>query len=107
MGGTSYVSLPKEVGGIIEGNTFKNNGPEVHLRMDELGAKIRNNTVIIDADAETKISVGILDLQLRDAYAESLEITGNTFNVAPKTYAAVMNLRQLEGKEEAPVHHCQ
>ena len=103
MGGTSYVRLPKEVGGVIEGNTFKNNGTKAIYVMDELGVKIRNNTVIIDADAETKISVGILDMQLRDEYAEATEITGNIFNVAPKTYAAVMNLRQLEGTADAPV----
>lgn len=103
MGGTSYVSLPKEVGGIIEGNTFKNNGTKAIYVMDELGVKIRNNTITIDADVETKISVGILDMQLRDEYAEATEITGNTFNVAPKTYAAVMNLRQLEGTTDAPV----
>ena len=42
-------------------------------------------------------------MQLRDEYAEATEITGNIFNVAPKTYAAVMNLRQLEGTAEAPV----
>lgn len=103
MGGTSYVSLPKEVGGIIEGNTFKNNGTKAIYVMDELGVKIKNNTITIDADAETKISVGILDMQLRDEYAEATEITGNTFNVAPKTYAAVMNLQQLEGATDAPV----
>ncbi len=103
MGGTSYVRLPKEVGGIIEGNTFKNNGTKAIYVMDELGVKIKNNTVIIDADAETKISVGILDMQLRDEYAEATEITGNTFNVAPKAYCAVMNLRQLEGTANAPV----
>ena len=103
MGGTSYVRLPKEVGGVIEGNTFKNNGQKAIYVMDELGVKIRNNTINIDADAETKISVGILDMQLRDEYDEATEITGNIFNVAPKTYCAVMNLRQLEGKAEAPV----
>ena len=103
MGGTSYVALPKEVGGNIEGNTFKNNGTKAIYVMDELGVKIKNNTITIDADAETKISVGILDMQLRDEYAEATEITGNTFNVAPKTYAAVMNLRQLEGATDAPV----
>lgn len=103
MGGTSYVTLPKEVGGIIEGNTFKNNGNKAIYVMDELGVKIKNNIITIDADAETKISVGILDMQLRDEYAEATEITGNTFNVAPKTYAAVMNLRQLEGATDAPV----
>jgi hypothetical protein len=105
MGGTGIVNpnLPKEVGGIIEGNTIKNPGSKAIYVMDELGAKIRNNTIIIDADAETKISVGILDLQLRDAHNESLEITGNIFNVAPKTYCPVMNFRQLEGQADAPV----
>lgn len=103
MGGTSYVALPKEVGGVIEGNTFKNNGTKSIYVMDELGAKIRNNTVVIDAEANTKISVGVLDIQLRDAYDEATEIVGNTFNVAPKTYGAVMYLRQMEGQTESPV----
>ena len=103
MGGTGTVALPKEVGGIIEGNTFKNNGTKAIYVMDELGVKIRNNIITIDADVETKISVGILDMQLRDEYDEATEITGNIFNVAPKTYCAVMNLRQLEGTADAPV----
>ncbi len=103
MGGTSYVRLPKEVGGVIEGNTFKNNGTKAIYLMDELGAKVRNNVINIDADVETKISVGVLDMQLRDEYSEATEITGNIFNVAPKTYCAVMNLRQLEGTADAPV----
>lgn len=103
MGGTSYVALPKEVGGVIEGNVFKNNGSKSIYVMDELGVKIKNNTVIVEASAETKISVGILDMQLRDEYSEATEITGNTFNVAPVSYCAVMNLRQLEGTADAPV----
>ena len=103
MGGTNYVALPKEVGGIIEGNTFKNNGTKSIYVMDELGVKIKNNTITIDADAETKISVGVLDLQLRDEYSEPTEITGNIFNVAPKTYAAVIDLRQVEGTADAPL----
>lgn len=103
MGGTGYVALPKEMGGIIEGNTFKNNGTKSIYVMDELGAKIRNNTVIIDAEADTRISVGVLDIQLRDACDESTEITGNTFNLSPKTYGAAMYLRQMEGQTEAPV----
>lgn len=103
MGGTSYVALPKEVGGVIEGNTFKNNGQKSIYVMDELGVKIKNNTITIDADVETKISVGILDMQMRDEYDEATEITGNIFNVAPKSYCAVMSLRQMEGAESAPV----
>ena len=103
MGGTSYVALPKEVGGVIEGNTFKNNGGKSIYVMDELGVKIKNNTVIVEASVTTKTSVGILDMQLRDEYSEPTEITGNIFNVAPTAYCAVMNLRQLEGTAEAPV----
>ncbi len=103
MGGTSYVALPKEIGGVIEGNTFKNNGTKSIYVTDELGVKIKNNTVIVEADVTTKTSVGILDMQLRDEYSEATEITGNTFNVAPTAYCAVMNLRQLEGTADAPV----
>lgn len=103
MGGTTYVALPKEVGGVIESNTFKNNGTKAIYVMDELGVKIKNNTITIESTADTKISVGILDMQLRDEYAEATEISGNIFNVAPKSYCAVMNLRQLEGTSEAPV----
>lgn len=103
MGGTSTVALPKEVGGVIEGNTLKNNGTKAIYVMDELGVKIKNNTVIVEAGVATKTSVGILDMQLRDEYSEATEITGNTFNVAPAAYCAVMNLRQLEGTAEAPV----
>ena len=103
MGGTSYVRLPKEVGGVIEGNTFKNNGTKAIYVMDELGVKIRNNTVIIDTDAETKISVGILDMQLRDEYDEPTEIIGNIFNVAPTSQATAINIRQVDAKAEAPM----
>lgn len=103
MGGTSYVRLPKEVGGIIEGNTFKNNGTKAIYVMDELGVKIKNNTVIIEASAETKISNGVLDIQLRDEYSEATEITGNVFNIAPKSYCAAMYLRQLTSTAEQPM----
>lgn len=103
MGGTTYVSLPKEVGGIIEGNTFKNNGTKAIYVMDELGVKIKNNTVIIEASAETKISNGVLDIQLRDEYSEATEITGNVFNIAPKSYCAAMYLRQLTSTAEQPM----
>lgn len=103
MGGTSYVSLPKEVGGIIEGNTFKNNGTKAIYVMDELGVKIRNNIITIDADVETKISVGILDMQLRDEYDEATEITGNIFNVAPTSQATAIYIRQVDAKAEAPM----
>ena len=103
MGGTGYVALPKEVGGIIENNIFRNNGTKSIYVMDELGAKIRNNSVYLDMSVEMEnSSAGILDVQLRDQYDEPLEITGNTFNLAPYKYCPAISLRQVEASENAP-----
>lgn len=103
MGGTGYVALPKEVGGIIENNIFRNNGTKSIYVMDELGAKIRNNSVFLDISVEMEnSSAGILDVQLRDQYDEPLEITGNTFNLAPYKYCPAISLRQVEASESAP-----
>lgn len=103
MGGTGNVALPKEVGGIIENNIFRNNGTKSIYVMDELGAKIRNNSVYLDMSVEMEnSSAGILDVQLRDQYDEPLEITGNTFNLAPYKYCPAISLRQVEASENAP-----
>ena len=103
MGGTSYVALPKEVGGVIEGNTFKNQGSKAIYCYDELGVKVRNNTVILTSDVTTNVTMGALDFTLRDTYTQSSEITGNTFNLAPSMNTAAMYLRQMAGTAEAPV----
>ena len=102
MGGTSYVALPKEVGGVIEGNTIKNSGTKAIYLYDELGAKVRNNTVIAEASAETNYGVGVLDASVRDEYAEATEITGNTFIIASPKYCPVINIRQMEATADAP-----
>ena len=101
MGGTSTVALPKEVGGIIEGNTFKNNGRFMLYAYDELGAKIRNNTFIID-NADVKMSNGVIDINVRDEHAEATEITGNVFNLSSANTLAAIYVRQMEAKAEAP-----
>lgn len=103
MGGTGYVALPKEVGGIIEGNTFKNQRSKAIQALDELGIKIRNNNILIDGSVGfTGSSVGILDIQVRDEYSEPTEITGNTFNINASYYCPVINIRQMEAKTDAP-----
>ena len=101
MGGTSTVALPKEVGGIIEGNTFKNNGRFMLYSYDELGAKIRNNTFIID-NADVKMSNGVIDINVRDEYAETTEITGNIFNLNSSNTLAAIYVRQMEATTDAP-----
>ena len=101
MGGTSMVALPKEVGGVIEGNIFKNNGRFMLYSYDELGAKIRNNTFIID-DSSVKLSNGAIDINVRDEHAEATEITGNVFNLASANTCVAMYIRQMEGTAEVP-----
>lgn len=101
MGGTSTVALPKEVGGVIEGNTFKNNGRFMLYSYDELGAKIRNNTFVID-NADVYLSNGVIDINVRDEYAEATEITGNIFNLASAKTVTAIYVRQMEGTATAP-----
>ncbi len=100
MGGTNYVALPKEVGGIVEGNTFKNNGRFMMYAYDELGLKIRNNTFIID-NSDVNLSNGVIDINVRDEYAESTEITGNVFYLSPSTTCTGIYVRQMEASESA------
>lgn len=101
IGGTSSVALPKEVGGVIEGNTFKNNGRFMLYSYDELGVKIRNNTFIIDND-EVKLSNGVIDINVRDEHLEATEITGNIFNLNSANTVTAFYIRQMEGTATAP-----
>ena len=101
MGGTSTVALPKEIGGVIEGNTFKNNGRFMLYSYDELGVKIRNNTFVID-DSEVKLSNGVIDINVRDEHSEATEITGNIFNLASANTCVALYIRQMEATATAP-----
>ena len=100
MGGTGYVVLPKEVGGIIENNIIRNQGTKAIYCMDELGAKIRGNR--IENDQTTKEFYGF-DGQLRDEYSESFEIVGNKFNFNLSSSCDPISMREMKGTAEAPV----
>lgn len=101
MGGTSYVALPKEVGGVIENNIVRGQGSKAIYVMDELGAKIKNN-IVYNVEATASSFCG-LDMQVRDEYTESTEVSGNTFYLANSNTATGMSLRQLTGTDSAPV----
>lgn len=101
IGGTSTLALPKEIGAVIEGNTFKNNGRFMLYSYDELGAKIRNNTFIID-NSEVKLSNGAIDIVVRNEHSESTEITGNVFNLASANTVVAIYVRQMESTAAAP-----
>lgn len=101
MGGTSTVRLPKERGGVIEGNTLRNQGSKAIYAMDELGAKIRRNR--IENTVSTASGFQGFDGQLRDAHPESMVIEGNIFDLATPGGAIAINPRKLTGTPEAPV----
>lgn len=101
MGGTGNVNppLPKEVGGVIENCILRNQGTKAIYCMDELGAKLRGNR--IENNATSKDFYGF-DGQLRDDYDESMEISGNVFNLSIDKAEAI-SLRQMKGTANAPV----
>lgn len=101
MGGTNYLALPKERGGVIEGNTLRNQGAKALYVMDELGVKIRRNTIFNDATDRSGFQG--FDGQLRDACAEPMVIEANVFDLATLKDAIAINPRQLVGTAEAPV----
>lgn len=101
MGGTNTVALPKERGGVIEGNTLRNQGSKAIYVMDELGAKIIRNR--IENYVSTASGFQGIDGQLRDAYDESMVIEGNIINLSTPGGAIAINPRQLVGTAEAPV----
>ncbi len=100
MGGTTTVALPKETGGVIEGNILRDQGTKAIYCMDELGAKIRGNR--IENSKTTKEFYGF-DGQLRDDYTESFEITGNKFNLNLDTACDPISMRTMKGTADAPV----
>ncbi len=101
MGGTGQLKLPKEVGGVIEGNVLRNQGNKAIYCMDELGAKIRFN--LIENKATDKGGFQGIDGQLRDTYGESMVIEGNTFDFDTPSYSFAINPRNLFGTASAPV----
>lgn len=101
MYGTGYVALPKEVGGVIEGNTLTNQGSKGIYVMDELGAKIRHNSFIYNGSPKSGFQA--IDCQLRDTYHDSFVIEGNVFDMSTSVYSFAFNPRQLLGTAEAPV----
>lgn len=101
MGGTGYVKLPKEVGGIIENNVFKNQGYKGIYCYDELGAKILNNK--IENTATDKKGAQGMDITLRVASDRQTVISGNRVHMATQAYCDGIYLRELVGTEEVPV----
>ena len=101
MGGTGFVALPKEVGGIIENNIIRNFGSKGIYLHDELGAKIRNNRI---ENYESTKAVDGMDIETKDVYGDSFEISGNKVNLEVGNTASGISIRSLVGTAETPVN---
>ena len=101
MGGTGYVVLPKERGGVIENNTFVDQGSKGIYVMEESGVKVRNNTVRTQKAGNNYRGI---DFQVRDTYDESAVIEGNHFYISSSGEVTGMHIRLVNGTESCPVN---
>ncbi|MCQ2254027.1 MAG: DUF4465 domain-containing protein [Bacteroidaceae bacterium] len=101
MGGTSYVALPKEVGGVIENNIIRGWGSKGIYVMEELGTKINGNKVY-NVEYTASSALG-LDMQVGEDNTLPVEVTHNTFYIAASNTASAMSFRKLIGTAENPV----
>lgn len=95
IGGTGYTSLPKEVGAVIEGNTFRNAGIKSLYINGEDSVQVLNNIITNDV-AETNEFCGI------DIQAEGGSIEGNSIRLNTKTYGSAIYVRLFDGTAEKP-----
>lgn len=101
MGGTSYLALPKEVGGVIENNIIRGWGSKGIYVMEELGAKVNGNKVY-NVEYTASSALG-LDMQVGEDNTLPVEIKNNTFYIAASNTASAMSFRKLIGTAENPV----
>lgn len=102
MGGTSYVALPKEVGGVIENNIIRGWGSKAIYVMEELGVKVTGNKVY-NVEYTASSALG-LDMQVGEDNTLPVEVTHNTFYIAASNTASAMSFRKLVGTVENPVN---
>lgn len=98
--GTSTVALPKQVGGTVENNMFRNQGSKGVYAYDELGMRITGN-IFENSASDASTCYGI-DVTVRDEYSVPAVIVGNRFSFATSKAAIPVYIRNLKGTEEAP-----
>lgn len=96
LGGTSAVALPKERGGKILNNTFKNNGTHAIYVTKEDDAQIIGNT-IINTEADKN------DFRAIDITANGqVKIEQNKINLKTKNYSGAISVRVIAADAAAP-----
>ena len=100
MGGTGYVVLPKERGGIVEDNTFVGQGSKAIYVMEESGVKVRCNTI---RATQTGNGYRGIDFQVRDTYDDCAVIEGNHLYLQSNADLTAIHIRLVNGTVENPV----
>ena len=101
MGGTGYVVLPKERGGVIENNTFVDQGSKGIYVMEESGVKVIHNTI---RSQKTGSNFRGIDFQVRDTYDESAVIEGNHIYLGSTGETTGIHIRLVNGTAACPVN---
>lgn len=101
MGGTSYVALPKEIGGIIEGNIVRGQGSKAIYVMEEMGATVKDN-IVYNVEATNSSFYG-LDMQVGEDNTLPVTVSRNTVYLANSNSAGGFYFRKMNGTEDAPV----
>ncbi|NPD91666.1 DUF4465 domain-containing protein [Xylanibacter muris] len=98
--GTSTLSLPKQVGGIVENCVFRNQGSKSIYAYDELGIRIADN--IFENNASDASTCYGIDLNVREEYRESTVIENNRFNFAAAKAAIPVYIRGIKASASVP-----
>lgn len=98
LSGTSYVALPKQVGGSIIGNRFVGQGSKSLYVTGERQLTIRGN--VFENDVTEKSDFNAIDLT---AYDNTM-IEGNRIVLATKNYCTGMYIRQITKNTGAPAY---
>ena len=96
LGGTSYVALPKEVGGKVLNNTFKNNGSFAIYVSKEDNAEIIGNT-IINTESD-KAEFKAIDITSNG----QVKIEQNNIYLKTKKYSGAIDIRSIVADATTP-----
>ena len=96
LGGTSYVALPKEVGGKVLNNTFKNNGSFAIYVSKEDNAEIIGNT-IINTESD-KAEFKAIDITSNG----QVKIEQNNIYLKTKKYSGAIDIRSIVADAATP-----
>ena len=95
IAGTSFVALPKQVGSLVENNTFRNQGSKsLYSPSRDIDFTIRGN--VFENTKTQKTDFQAIDIET----SEGLIVESNSFYINLPVYATAMNIRKASGTAE-------